>query len=61
MGFGWVEASVNQIRCFAENTILAQAVLHDTLAVILSTKYGEKYTVPQWIIKVYQTDYLWQK
>lgn len=58
MGFGWVEASVNQIRWFAENTILAQAVLHDTLAVILITRYGEKYTVPQWVIKAYQTDYL---
>ena len=58
---GWLESSVNELRRLASDAIAAQAILHDTLAVILTTRYKEQYTVPQWVIKAYQTDYLWQR
>jgi len=61
LGQGWLESSINELRRLAGDAIAAQAILHDTLAVILITRYGEKYTAPQWLIKAYQTDYLWQK
>lgn len=61
LGQGWLESSVNELRRKAGDAIAAQAILHDTLAVILITRYNEKYVVPQWVIKAYQTDYLWQK
>jgi hypothetical protein len=61
LGQGWLESSINELRRLASDAIAAQAILHDTLAVILITRYNEKYTVPQWVIKAYQTDYLWQK
>ena len=61
MGQGWLESSINEIRRLAGDAIAAQAILHDTLAVILSTRYNEKYKVPQWLIKAYQTDYFWQR
>ncbi len=61
LGQGWLESSINKVRRLAGDAIAAQAVLHDTLAVILSTRYDERYTVPQWVVKAYQTDYLWQK
>ena len=61
LGQGWLESSINELRRLAGDAIAAQAILHDTLAVILITRYDEKYTVPQWVIKAYQTDYFWQK
>lgn len=61
LGQGWLESSINELRRLAGDAIAAQAILHDTLALILITRYGEKYTAPQWLIKAYQTDYLWQK
>ncbi len=61
LGQGWLESSITELRRLAGDAIATQAILHDTLAVILSIRYDEKYTVPQWIIKAYQTDYLWQK
>ncbi len=61
MGQGWLESSVNELRRLAGDAIAAQAILCDTLGVILNTRYNEKYTVPQWVTRAYQTDYLWQK
>jgi len=61
LGQGWLESSVNELRELAGGAIAAQATLHDTLAVILITRYNEKYAVPLWVTKAYQTDYLWQK
>ena len=57
---GWLESSVNELRRQAGDAFAAQAVLHDTLAIILTTRYNEQYTRPQWVIKAHQTDYLWQ-
>lgn len=57
LGQGWLETSANELRTLAGNAIGAQAVLHDTLALILCTRYGEKYIAPQWLIEAYQTDY----
>jgi hypothetical protein len=56
---GRLDASANELRRLAGDAIAVQAVLHDTLAMILSTRYGEKYVAPQWAIKASQTDYLW--
>lgn len=61
LGQGWLESSVNMSRRLAGDAVAAQVTLHDTLAVILWTRYNEKYTTPQWVKKAYQTDYLWQK
>jgi hypothetical protein len=61
LGQGWLESSINGLRALTSNAIAAQAILQDTLAAILVTRYKEKYAVPQWVIKAYGTDYLWQK
>jgi hypothetical protein len=61
LGQGWLESSISELRRLAGDAIAAQAILHDTLAIILMSRYNEKYTVPEWIIKAYQADYLWQK
>lgn len=61
LGQGWLESSINELRRLAGDAIAAQAILHDTLAIILMSRYNEKYAVPQWVIKAYQTDYFWQK
>ena len=60
LGQGWLESSIIELRRLAGDAIAAQAILHDTLAIILMSRYNEKYAVPQWVIKAYQTDYLWQ-
>lgn len=52
---GWLEASANELRRLVSDAVAAQAVLHDTLATILITRYGERYSVPDWVIRVYQT------
>lgn len=52
---GWLEASPNELRRLVSDAIAAQAVLHDTLATILITRYGEKYSAPDWVIRAYQT------
>lgn len=57
----WLEVSADEARRLAGDAIAAQAVLHDTLALILVTRYGEKYAAPQWVIRAYQTDYLWRR
>jgi hypothetical protein len=54
---GWLEVSDNMFKKLVGNAITAQAVLHNTLAIILVTRYGEKYVVPDWVKKVYQTYY----
>ena len=59
LGQGWLEASTENLRRLAGDAIGAQAVLHDTLALILTTRYDERYEPPQWVIRAYQTDYLW--
>ena len=53
LGQGWLEVSTNMLRRFAGDAIAAQAVLHDTLATILITRYGEEYTPPQWVINAF--------
>lgn len=55
MGQGWLEVSTNEVRRLASDAIAAQAVLHDTLAVILTTRYSEKYAPPQWVLRAYQS------
>ena len=55
MGQGWLEVSANELRKLAGDAITAQAVLHDTLALILVIRYSEKYVVPKWVSRVYQT------
>lgn len=61
MGQGWLEVSTTMLRRLAGDAIAAQAILHDTLATILLTRYGEKYIVQPWVTKAYQTEYLWQR
>lgn len=58
IGQGWLESSANELRELVGNSIGAQAVLHDTLALILITRYREQYITPQWLIDAYQTDYI---
>ncbi len=57
LGAAWLEVNADMVRRFAGDSIAAQAVLHDTLALILVTRFGEKYNVPQWVTRVYQSDY----
>lgn len=57
----WLEVSADEVRRLAGDAIAAQAVLHDTLALILVTRYGEKYAAPQWVIRAFETDYLWTR
>ena len=52
---GFLEANPNEIRRLASDAIVAQAVLHDTLALILITRYGEEYHAPNWVVRAYQT------
>jgi hypothetical protein len=52
---GFLEANPNEVRRLASSAIVAQAVLHDTLAIILLTRYGEKYRAPNWVVRAYQT------
>lgn len=59
LGQGWLEASTEELRRLAGDAIGAQVILHDTLALILTTRYDKKYEPPQWVIRAYQTDYLW--
>lgn len=55
VGSGPLEANPNEIRRLVSNAIVAQAILHDTLAMILITRYGEKYLAPNWVFRAYQT------
>jgi hypothetical protein len=55
MGRGWLGANPNNIRSLVSDAIGAQAVLHDTLALILITRYNEKYEAPNWVIRAYKT------
>ena len=52
---GYLEANPSEIRRLASDAIVAQAVLHDTLAMILVTRYVEKYHAPNWVVRAYQT------
>lgn len=61
LGRAWLEVSVDRARRLAGDAIAAQAVLHDTLALILVTRYSEKYDAPQWVIRAFETDYLWRR
>jgi hypothetical protein len=56
---GWLEVSTNMVRRLAGDAIAAQAVLHDTLALILITRYNEKHVPQPWVIRAYKTEYLW--
>ncbi len=55
LGRGWLGANPNNIRGLVSDAIVAQAVLHDTLALILLTRYGEQYHAPNWVVRAYQT------
>ena len=55
LGRGWLVANPNNIRGLVGDAIIAQAVLHDTLAVILLTRYGKQYHQQNWVVKAYQT------
>jgi hypothetical protein len=61
METAWLEVSSNQVRRWAGDAIAAQAVLHDTLALILVVRYGVNYNTPPWVYKAYETDYLWKR
>ncbi len=61
LGRGWIEVSTTQIRRFAGDAIAAQAILSDTLALILKCRYGEEYMVPEWVITASRNDYIWQQ
>lgn len=52
---GPLKANPNEIRRLASDAIAAQAILHDTLATILITRYGEQYYAPNWVVRAYQT------
>lgn len=59
MGNGWIEVSTKMLRRFAGDAIGAQAILHDTLATILISRFNENYQIPRWVIDAYNTDYIW--
>lgn len=61
MGSGWLEVSTTMLRRFAGDAIAAQAILNDTLALILITRYGEKYEAQQWVTRAFHTEYLWHR
>jgi hypothetical protein len=55
LGRGWLVANPNNIRRLISDAIIAQAVLHDTLALILLTRYGEQYRQQHWVVRANQT------
>ena len=57
----WLEVSPIEVRRLAADSIAAHAVLHDTLALILVTRYGENYEVPRWVQRAFETDYIWRR
>lgn len=61
LGRFWLEVSPNQVRRLAGDAIAAQVALHDTLALILVTRYEENYKAPQWVTRAFETDYLWRR
>jgi hypothetical protein len=54
LGGGWLGANLNNIRRLTSDAIVSQAMLHDTLALILMTRYGEKYYAPDWVVRAYR-------
>ncbi|GEM_PF-2407637 len=60
LGRAWRGVTANEVRRLAGDAIAAQAVLHDTLALILTTRYNETYQPPEWVLRAYGTDYFWQ-
>jgi hypothetical protein len=60
LGRGWLEVSTKMVRRLAGDAIAAQAILHNTLALILITRYNAKYVVPQWVSRALATDFLWK-
>lgn len=55
LGGGWLGANLKNIRRLTSDAIAAQVLLHDTLALILMTRYGEKYYAPDWVVRAYKT------
>ncbi|MFC2036193.1 hypothetical protein ACFLUJ_08780 [Chloroflexota bacterium] len=51
---GWLEADADYSQWLISYAIVTQAVLHDTLALILITRYGDTYSVPDWVIRAYR-------
>jgi hypothetical protein len=58
---GWIESNLHEIRRFISDAITTQATLHNTLALILGTRYNEKYIAPQWVVRAYHNDYMWHQ
>lgn len=54
LGRGWLVANPNNTRRLVSDAIIAQVVLHDTLALILLTRYGEQYHQQNWVVRAYQ-------
>lgn len=57
----WLEGSSDRVRRWTADAIAAQAVLYDTLALILSIRYRVEPIIPQWVAKALETDYLWSR
>ena len=57
----WLEVSSDRVRRWAADAIAAQAVLYDTLALILIIRYGVEPIIPQWVAKALEADYLWSR
>jgi hypothetical protein len=57
----WLNINADQVKRLAADSIAAQAVLHNTLALILVTRYGEKYTDPHWVRRAFESEYLWRR
>jgi hypothetical protein len=55
IGKGQITADVNTIRKLSGDALAAQAVLHDTLAIILITRFAERnYQAPTWVVRVFR-------
>jgi hypothetical protein len=61
VGRGWIEVNADLIRKFVGDAIAAQALLHDTLAIILTTRYKEEYSPPEWLLKVLESDHIFRE
>jgi len=51
--------SSGNVRRWAGDAIAAQAILWDTLGLILWLRYGVEPSPPAWVLKAYAADYLW--
>ena len=54
MGRAWLSASADEATRYARDAIVAQAVLHDTLAIILQARFGDEYQPQLWVLEAAQ-------